>query len=1285
MSSFFIRFFEITSKRKSLFFILITLILLVFAWFSWHLKLVEDISAMMPKDPRIEKVNRILQNSRFSDKLVINIFLKDSTLTADPDKLIAYADSLSGALQNMQPAYITDIRDRVSEQSIMEIFSTVHENIPVFLQDEDYARLDTLLRPENLDRQLGNNYKTLISPASMVMKKFVLQDPLGMSGNILKKLQHLQVEDNFDLYNEHIVTKDRKNLLCFIIPANSPNETGKNAILLKSLDSTIAALDKSFGGEIEAQYFGAVAMASGNAERIKSDLSLTISIAMVVLVVFMTLFFRRLEIVLVIFLPVLIGGVISLGLLYFIKHEISAIALGMGSVLLGITVDYSLHIFTHFRNTGSVKAVLKDLPSPLLLSGLITASSFLCLLFVKSDALKDLGLFAAISVVCALLAGLIILPHFLRKEKKDTAKNVTNLSVIDRYTSYSFDKNNYLVIFIIALTVVSFFTATRVEFETDMMKMNYVSEKIYKAEKELYRISNIANKAVYVVASGDNLQDALEAGEGIRNNLKILTDSNLVLGVSGVQDFMISQRLQQERIDRWNTFWNTERVANLEENLKLSAEKYKFSSAAFVPFLNSIQKSYKPANDTILAPIRTLFFGDYISEKPGFTTVFTIVKVNDSQKAAVFAHIPESNKVTVLDRSYITSKFVELMRDDFNTLEILSLGLVFIVLVISYGRIELGIIGFLPMVLSWLWTLGVMGALGIKFNIINIIISTFILGLGIDYSIFIMSGLMDGYAKGVKHLQSYKTSIFLSAFTSITGIGALIFADHPALKSIAILSIIGMCSVITISFTLQPLIFRKFITDRTQKGFAPYTAYSLLMTIIVYSNFLAGCLLMTTLANLVLPFIPVSLKAKKKFFHYLLSKLCWYQIYFYRFYAPCTIINRKPATFDKPAIIICNHQSFLDILITIMLSPKVVLMTKDWVWNSPIFGRVVRYADFIPASSGVEGGMELIEQKIRDGFSIVIFPEGTRSENEKINRFHKGAFYLAEQLKLDILPILIYNTGKAIAKGDFMLNQTPFGMKIYERISPENLSFGSSYQDRAKLLKKFFVQEYETYKKETETPDFYTPPIIKNYIYKGPVLEWYCKIKFKLEDNYNLYHKLLPQRGQIVDVGCGYGFMSMSLGLVAPERKILGVDYDAEKIAVAQHGYLKPEHIQFDSGDVRVYQLPKADAFVLSDVLHYIQPEEQKALVHRCVDLLNAGGVLLIREGNSDQHKEHKGTKLTEFFSTKFFNFNKTSTELSFLSARDLELWLKQKGVSMEIVNQGKRTSNTLYLCNKGV
>src|SRR5690606_15650741 len=121
-----------------------------------------------------------------------------------------------------------------------------------------------------------------------------------------------------------------------------------------------------------------------------------------------------------------------------------------------------------------------------------------------------------------------------------------------------------------------------------------------------------------------------------------------------------------------------------------------------------------------------------------------------------------------------------------------------------------------------------------------------------------------------------------------------------------------------------------------------------------------------------------------------------------------------------------------------------------------------------------------------------------------------------------------------------------------DRVSPNNHSFGSTYQERAKQFRKFFAQEYEAFKTEIETPDFFKTSIVNNYTYKGPVLEWYCKVKFMLEKNYSLYNSLLPRNGQIVDIGCGYGFMAMSLGLVSSQRKVLGVDYDTEKIAVAQ-------------------------------------------------------------------------------------------------------------------------------------
>src|SRR5699024_1356718 len=158
--------------------------------------------------------------------------------------------------------------------------------------------------------------------------------------------------------------------------------------------------------------------------------------------------------------------------------------------------------------------------------------------------------------------------------------------------------------------------------------------------------------------------------------------------------------------------------------------------------------------------------------------------------------------------------FVEYVNADFTYILSVTSILVFFALLISYGRIELTFIAFVPMLFTWIWILGIMALLNIEFNIVNVMVSTFIFGLGDDYSIFTVDGLLEEYRAGKKHLSSVRTSIFLSAFTTMTGLGVLIFAEHPALRSIAAISIIGIGCVFLMSQTLEPFFFRWLISSR---------------------------------------------------------------------------------------------------------------------------------------------------------------------------------------------------------------------------------------------------------------------------------------------------------------------------------------------------------------------------------------------------------------------------------------------------------------------------------------
>ena len=102
-----------------------------------------------------------------------------------------------------------------------------------------------------------------------------------------------------------------------------------------------------------------------------------------------------------------------------------------------------------------------------------------------------------------------------------------------------------------------------------------------------------------------------------------------------------------------------------------------------------------------------------------------------------------------------------------------------------------------------------MAILGLQFNLINIVIATFVFGIGVDYSIFVMEGLLQEARTGSKERLAYhKTAIFFSAVVLIIVIGSLIFARHPSIRSTGIISLIGMVFTILMTYCLEPFVFR---------------------------------------------------------------------------------------------------------------------------------------------------------------------------------------------------------------------------------------------------------------------------------------------------------------------------------------------------------------------------------------------------------------------------------------------------------------------------------------------
>lgn len=1276
MSNLFLHIYHLLKGRLIVTITLYLFCICVMLIVASKVELKEDIVQMLPKEEGNENAHEFLQSSKFTEKIIVTVSSKDTTAII-PDELVGFSDAFVSRLNTSYKKEIKSIEYTANDSLFNEVLKVIQNNLPVFLEDIDYITIDSLLTNDAIHKKVENNFHTLTSPSGLALKGFIINDPLGLNYSIYNKLKGFQLDENIELYDSHFITKDRKHLLIFLNLSAASTETAKNSSFFKQLDELIKESVKVTNFNVT--YFGETAVATANASQIRKDSILTSAITIILLVVIIALFFKNVLSPVLVMIPVIFGGLFALTIIYFLKGGISIIAVGAGSVILGIAVNYSLHFLTHYQFHPQKETVIKDLAFPMIIGSATTISGFFCLQFLSIPVLRDIGLFAGSSLIGAALSTLIFLPHFI-PSKISIAKS----HLFDK-VSLSIQKltgNKYVILSFIFLTMLLFHFAGKVQFENDMMKINYMTPQLMEAEKAFNKFSNIYQKSVFVISNGKTMEEALTNNERIRPALNSLKKEEKIYAFTDISGILVSEKTQKARIEKWNQFWTHSKKENTLTNLINAGKEFHFNEAAFSGFQEQTSKTYQPLSKQDITTLRKALVDKFIDEKKDKYTIVNIIKTKGANTNMVYEELNKYKNTTVIDRQSIVGKLVKAVSIDFNFITIFTTLIVFIALLLSYGRIELALIAFIPMVVSWLWILGIMALLDIKFNIINIILSTFVFALGDDFCIFTMDSMQQQYSEGRKTSESVRISILLSALTTIIGLGILIFAKHPALKSIALVSIIGIFSVWLMSQTLQPLLFNLLIKNPTDHRRFPITFTGFIKSLFAFSYFVFGAFLLTLIGLVLTKLIPFHRKKMKYAYHFVLSKFIGSLVYIMA-NVNKKIINDFKEDFSKPAVIIANHQSFLDILVLLMLHPKLIMLTNNWVWNSPVFGFVVRMADFQLAVN-TDSKIDKIEGLVKEGYSIIVFPEGTRSKDGIIRRFHKGAFFLAEKLNIDILPIVLHGTGYCMTKGEFLLKNGLMTVKILDRIQPDNTTFGIGYSDKTTKIAKYFKQEFAELSEKTETANYYKNQLISNYLFKGPVLEWYMKIKLKLEKNYTIYDEIIPKKNKILDIGCGYGFLAYMLSFTSREREITGIDYDEDKILIAQHGYLKSSQLNFKHQNILKYTFETYNTIILSDVLHYLQPDEQIHVLTKCINSISEDGMVIVRDGDCDMKERHKGTRLTELFSTFLLKFNKTSEKgLSFISFSMMKEFADTRNLNLIKIDETKFTSNVFFILKK--
>lgn len=970
MAEFFLRIYDRLKCRKGLAALIVVLIIALCTLSLCRLHYEEDIAGFLPIDRSDSRQTEFMET--VSRQNSIAVIFRAAEGTAD-DEIISAMDLFEDLWFEYDTLeMVPDLSAQADESVALELVEFVQEHYASFLTEADYRRMDSLLsQPDYVRQSLEADKRSLQMLTGSFTATTIPYDPLGLFSNVLAGLADIGSEGGYRIEDGHILHRtEPAGLLLFESPFGE-SESGRNSQLVELIDKTGAEVSARTGITVSA--VGSPVIAVTNAERIKKDSILAVGLAIIGILAVLWFSFRRLDYILWIAATLVFGALFSLGLIGCIKDSISVIVIGMGSVIVGIAANYPLHFLHSLRDTADNRQSLAEMVVPLLVGNITTVSAFLCLLFLKAQAMHDLALFGSFMLAGTIIFSLIFLPVFakagekaVKEDVKVEQKPITGSSRLCRIVSPA----------VILITVAMLIWGGSSKFDTELNHINYMTAQ---QKEDLQFISG-------------------SVGDAGADRLSVLAGK-------------LAPEAQKEAVgERWTQFWNNhpQTIAELREE----AEKQGFTESAFAPFLESVR------------------------------TEPEIVSAQD---------------VTPVNMSEVMASLVKSLSDDFNTVLFMCGFIVFAFLWISFGKLELALISFLPLTVGWIWILSIMNMLGIQFNIVSIILATFIFGQGDDYTIFITEGLLREYKTGVRTVDERRKSVIISALLMFIGIGTLIFAKHPAMRSLAEITILGMFVVVVMAHFLPEWLFRWMTMKNGRNRVMPVTIMRLLRSAWAFSVLLISVIICTPVVMII--FLGRKREWKDRFLHNLLYRFANFVIR----RVPAvkfTLDNSVGETFSKPAVIISNHQSHLDLMCLMMLTPKMIVVTNDWVWRNPIYGALIRRAEFVPAAEGIEEYMPQFRSLVERGYSVLVFPEGTRSADCSILRFHKGAFHLAQELSLDILPVCLNGVGYALPKEEFMLRPGHITVTIGKRVSPDDMSWGADARERTKAFHKFYQEWY---------------------------------------------------------------------------------------------------------------------------------------------------------------------------------------------------------------------------------
>jgi len=785
MTNFFLAIYRFFKGNRVAFWISLIGSTVLFAVFATQIHFEENILALLPKTDKSQQCAVAFGNIKVKDKIFLEVTSPDGSLTAS--ELAVKMDSLMVMLSEKdEKGYIANTLYRLDQDDVMNLIDYGTNALPCHMGQWFYDALDTLLCEKTFDMVAAG------------------ESPIPMP----------EVE-GITLIDWHLFSPDSALALAFISPSFDAMDSNLGGKMEKMITKVERAFEKENPG-CKVYHHGAAIEGAYNSHQICNDLIFTVGISILIICILIAYCFGSVRTLGSLMMPVVYGSLFSLAVIYWIKGSMSFIAIGIGALVLGVALSYCLHVLTHRKFVTSIERIITEQARPVCLGCITTIGAFAGLLFTSSELLSDFGLFASFAMIGTTFFALVFLPQFFKEG--ESPKNEKAFDVINRINQYPLDRNKVFVIILAAACIICTVFSKLVGFDSDLSHIGYREPKVIESENLYNQHVNGTYHTLYYAAQADNLDSAIVYSKVLNKKLDTLKAEGIIHSYSSMEGLLLTEEEQWANIALWKAYWTPERTQKAYKLLKKEADKLQWDTGGI-----DVADTFKAMAEADFEPVSLYDYGavpeallcNFVEQNPDGWLVFSSVTLNRDEMYHINDYVADMPHVVVMDPFYYAGDMVEIVHDDFSIVLLISSIFVFAVLLLSFRSLVISIIAFLPMALSWYIVQGAMAILGVEFNLINIMVSTFIFGIGVDYSIFVMEGLINkAKYHSYRLLVCHKAAIFFSGVTLIVVMVSLLFAKHPAINSTGICTIIGMTSTILITYALQPMLFRLVLKSK---------------------------------------------------------------------------------------------------------------------------------------------------------------------------------------------------------------------------------------------------------------------------------------------------------------------------------------------------------------------------------------------------------------------------------------------------------------------------------------